>query len=423
MMKRKGKVLSLVLAAILTVSSGSVVQAADTSTKVQNTHAVKAESQNLESQIGIAEGLKTAKVNMNAIAKEARSSNDAIGDVPYTYAKTGLEKKAKGAVIIGSTAGNIGVKYMYSKAVDLPAKGSFLFDAIYTAKINQDRTINFGLYSDKDLKNPVGSGSVSIRNTESKQVIYVPKAGRYYIGVYANVYSDDGDEAWQITTGAAYINGADRTLTSGKQIAVGQKKYNDQINYFKFKATQTGYITAMADSDSGYAKVVLCNSKKKAYSGSTYAKYIPAYGVTKGKTYYIKVTNSGDSKGYYCFRIDNKKISEKSGKTKSKAVNVKKNKTVNGTIQAGSSKADWYKIKLTKKQKLNVYISGRTNNTLKIKLYAGKNSRSYSLNNSYDGKGFSYKIYTYNKLPKGTYYVQISRGNSKSSGVYSLKWK
>ena len=101
------------------------------------------------------------------------------------------------------------------------------------------------------------------------------------------------------------------------------------------------------------------------------------------------MTNSGDPKGYYCFRIDNKKISEKSGKTKSKAVNVKKNKTVNGTIQAGSSQADWYKIKLTKKQKLNVYISGRTNNTLKIKLYAGKNSRTYSLNNSYDCKGFS----------------------------------
>ena len=179
----------------------------------------------------------------------------------------------------------------------------------------------------------------------------------------------------------------------------------------------------MTDSDSGYAKVVLCNSKKKAYSGSTYAKYIPAYGVTKGKTYYIKVTNSGDSRGYYCFRIDNKKISEKSGKTKSKAVNVKKNKTVNGTIQAGSSQADWYKIKLTKKQKLNIYVKGRTNDTLKIKLYTGKTSRTYSMNNRYDGKGFSYKYYTYGKLSKGTYYVQISRGNSKSSGVYSLKWK
>ena len=53
MMKRKGKVLSLVLAAILTVSSGSVVQAADTSTKVQNTQAVKAEAQSLEAQSSI----------------------------------------------------------------------------------------------------------------------------------------------------------------------------------------------------------------------------------------------------------------------------------------------------------------------------------------------------------------------------------
>lgn len=115
MMKRKGKVLSLVLAAILTISSGSVVQAADTSKKVRNTQAVKAEAQSLEANVGTVERLKTAKVNMNAIAKEARSSNDAIGDVPYTYAKTGLEKKAQGAVIIGSTAGNTGVKYMYIK--------------------------------------------------------------------------------------------------------------------------------------------------------------------------------------------------------------------------------------------------------------------------------------------------------------------
>ncbi|MEI3209663.1 MAG: hypothetical protein V8S14_00935 [Lachnospiraceae bacterium] len=73
-------------------SSGSVVQAADTSTKVQNTQAVKAEAQSLEVNVGNVEGLKPAKVNMNVIAKEARSSNDAIGDVPYTYAKTGLEK-------------------------------------------------------------------------------------------------------------------------------------------------------------------------------------------------------------------------------------------------------------------------------------------------------------------------------------------
>lgn len=423
MMKRKGKVLSLVLAAILTVSSGSVVQAADTSTKVQNTQAVKAEAQSLEAHVGTVEGLNPGKFNMDAIAKEARSSNDAIGDVPYTYAKTGLEKMAQGTVIIGSNAGNTSTKYMYSKSIDLPAKGSFLFNIRYDEKYNQNRTVYFGLYSDKDLKNPIGSGSVYEVNAKSKQAIYVPKAGRYYIGVYANVYSNDTAEAWKVTTGAAYINGADRTLTNGKQIAVGQKKYNDQTNYFKFKATQTGYITAMADSDSGYAKVVLCNSKKKAYSGSTYAKYIPAYGVTKGKTYYIKVTNSGDSRGYYCFRIDNKKISEKSGKTKSKAVNVKKNKTVNGTIQAGSSQADWYKIKLTKKQKLNIYVKGRTNDTLKFKLYTGKTSRTYSMNNRYDGKGFSYKYYTYGKLSKGTYYVQISRGNSKSSGVYSLKWK
>ena len=52
MMKRKGKVLSLVLAGILSISSGSVVQAADTAKKVRNTQAVKAEAQSLEANVG-----------------------------------------------------------------------------------------------------------------------------------------------------------------------------------------------------------------------------------------------------------------------------------------------------------------------------------------------------------------------------------
>ena len=76
MMKRKGKVLSLVLAAILTVSSGSVVQAADTSTKVQNTQAVKAEAQSLEAQSSIVKAVKAAKVSPVSCTERNCESNE-----------------------------------------------------------------------------------------------------------------------------------------------------------------------------------------------------------------------------------------------------------------------------------------------------------------------------------------------------------
>lgn len=94
MMKRKGKVLSLVLAAILTVSSGSVVQAADTSTKVQNTHAVKAEAQSLEAQSSIVKAVKAAKVSpVSAQSATVKATKTTVvdGSIPVIMMNTGNE--------------------------------------------------------------------------------------------------------------------------------------------------------------------------------------------------------------------------------------------------------------------------------------------------------------------------------------------
>lgn len=109
MMKRKGKVLSLVLAAILTVSSGSVVQAADTSTKVQNTPAAKAEAQSLEAQSSIAKAVKAAKVSsvstQNATVK-ATDTTLVDGNIPITMMNTGNENVSKvGRIILAPGVG------------------------------------------------------------------------------------------------------------------------------------------------------------------------------------------------------------------------------------------------------------------------------------------------------------------------------
>ena len=294
----------------------------------------------------------------------------------------------------------------------------------YSAKSDgaKQKSATYGLFYDSALTKPVDSYQFCDELGETTSRMFkVPKPGKYYLGiyVYASTYSDGVYDAWGFVAAAGFYNGADRTILHNKQIAIGQKE--PQTNYFKFKATQTGYVSAFASKDSKYSvKVALCNSKKKAYSDYTAVGYNPSYGVTKGKTYYFKVASSYNSNGGYFFKVKNYKVSEKSGKSKGKAVTIKKGKTVSGTLQAGSSQADWYKFKLTSKKSVKILWKAKTNDTMKITVYQGGRTigtRSLIYSNS------SYTLQSLGKWSKGTYYIKVYRGNSKSSGWYSLKWK
>lgn len=428
MMKRKGKVLSLVLAAILTVSSGSVVQAADTSTKVQNTQAVKAEAQSLEAQSSIVKAVKAAKVSpVSAQSATVKATKTTVvdGSIPVIMMNTGNESVNKvGQIILAARNGTVGNHYQYSQAVTFKTKGTLDFAMNYSAKSDgaKQKSATYGLFYDSALTKPVDSYQFCDELGETTSRMFkVPKPGKYYLGiyVYANTYSDGVYDAWGFVAAAGFYNGADRTILHNKQIAIGQKE--PQTNYFKFKATQTGYVSAFASKDSKYSvKVALCNSKKKAYSDYTAVGYNPSYGVTKGKTYYFKVASSYNSNGGYFFKVKNYKVSEKSGKSKGKAVTIKKGKTVSGTLQAGSSQADWYKFKLTSKKSVKILWKAKTNDTMKITVYQGGRAigtRSLIYSNS------SYTLQSLGKWSKGIYYIKVYRGNSKSSGWYSLKWK
>ena len=137
MMKRKGKVLSLVLAAILTVSSGSVVQAADTSTKVQNTQAVKAEAQSLEAQSSIVKAVKAAKVSpVSAQSATVKATKTTVvdGSIPVIMMNTGNESVNKvGQIILAARNGTVGNHYQYSQAVTFKTKGTLDFAMNYLA--------------------------------------------------------------------------------------------------------------------------------------------------------------------------------------------------------------------------------------------------------------------------------------------------
>ena len=163
MMKRKGKVLSLVLAAILTVSSGSVVQAADTSTKVQNTQAVKAEAQSLEAQSSIVKAVKAAKVSpVSAQSATVKATKTTVvdGSIPVIMMNTGNESVNKvGQIILAARNGTVGNHYQYSQAVTFKTKGTLDFAMNYSAKSDgaKQKSATYGLFYDSALTKPVDS--------------------------------------------------------------------------------------------------------------------------------------------------------------------------------------------------------------------------------------------------------------------------
>lgn len=302
----------------------------------------------------------------------------------------------------------------YAQEVKFAAKGTLIMAASVEAAANSG-SVEFGLYRDKALTQYVERSYAYPNSGAGSRVIQIPAAGTYYIGMKATISEYSANQEYGVYVAAGYANGGERTLTSGKTVAVGQK--NAQTQLFKFKATKTGYLKVQT-SDSCY--VSLCNSNKKALSGETTSGYAPTYGVKKGSTYWIKVRTYSNSDGVYNLRATNTAVSEKSGSSKAKAVTIKKGKTSKGTVLAGENKADWYKFKLTGKKAVKVIMKGETNDNLKISIYQGsrnvKNSSFY-----YNSKSLTIK--SIGKWPKGTYYVKIYRGNSKSSGHYSVTWK
>lgn len=310
--------------------------------------------------------------------------------------------------------------------VEISKKGTVFITAAAASadaygKITKGYSVYFGLYRDAALTQKVdGEGYVSAYDgsEEKTKAFQVPEAGTYYLGVYSMISSSSAAQQYGVAAIARFASGVDRTLSNGKQIVVGQKYA--QTNYFKFKAVQTGYITVQ--SSEAYDKVVLCNSKKTALSAEMNAGYTPTYGVKKGTTYYVKVVARDKSDGGYHLLVKNNAISEKSGTTKAKAVALKKSTTKKGTITAGSSQADWYKLSLTSSKSVTITMKGATNDTLKIDVYQGSRKINSGLN-SFRYTSSKLTLKSSGKLSKGTYYIKVYRGNSKSSGWYSLSWK
>ncbi len=203
-------------------------------------------------------------------------------------------------------------------------------------------------------------------------------------------------------------------------------------SYVKIKPTVNGYISVYPYGGQYYDKgftVTLCNSSKKALTndmliseGSVYSGKT-VFAVKKNTTYYLRITGIYDRSAVKYIQTG---VSEKSGSSKKKAVTIKQNKTIKGTIAVNDSKADWYKIKVPKTKKVKIYVNGNATGSLKMQIYKS-NGKKYGYENTFlsdinQSRTFE-SVGGNGKMPKGTYYIKIYRANSKSSGNYSLKWK
>ncbi len=220
--------------------------------------------------------------------------------------------------------------------------------------------------------------------------------------------------------------------------------------YHKFKLTKPSFVLVTGVEGSNYGgsfgmNVTLCNKKKKALDESKYVKMedpadsstFAEYALAKG-TYYVKVSNVGRYGLVVgaATKVKNIAITDKGGKSKSKAATVKTKKKVCGIIATGesTSKADWYKFKVTKSKTLTFKLYAEGTAKVNFTLYGPsyKNGINMADLKNNDASLKTIKKYSWGgnagnlKVAPGTYYIRVKRssGSKKStSAVYYVYWK
>lgn len=274
---------------------------------------------------------------------------------------------------------------------------------------------DFSIFSDEACTNRISYSTYD-------KTAAIPKAGTYYLKFSVIDYSDVKPETYVFDFAAKFINGNDRALKD-KVWAISANIESSKPVYYKVTVPKTGGLTINLESEySSY--VTLLNSSKKAISDETYyysSDNAVYFAVAKG-TYYIKVKNSSNN---YRIKYTFKAITDSSGTEKAKAKKLTAGKAVTGVVTTADStkKVDWYKITLPKSQKVKITFTGSTSGVIALEFYGGGISGSITRSLRYvnDDASFSAETWSSDKLPKGTYYIKITKDAKNSSGSYTLK--
>lgn len=218
MKKAMSKLLSAVLIMALVFTSGGMVFA-DTGSAEDQMKAETAAAPQAAGEVSAAE--ISQDLEKQAKAASAKSAATAkAGSLSYITMTTGNEVPKASVFGYTSTSNVVASgKAGMSKRIYLPAKGTFII-AVYNGP-DSTNSIYFGLFRDAQMTSAVDYSIASRGNTDT-YIVKVPSAGYYYMGVYSSFYGST-PVAVAGSMAAGYVSGADRTVYSGKQIAVGQK--------------------------------------------------------------------------------------------------------------------------------------------------------------------------------------------------------
>lgn len=282
--------------------------------------------------------------------------------------------------------------------------------------------LNLNLFTDPECAAPVTRGYIYVTGEYSDHELHL-KAGTYYLRIIK--YTDEGTTptAANLTLSTYAYSGEDTVLTSGQWVAATGYYDTDTAAfvypYHQIKVSKKGYLVIEGqDSDGDNLSLTLCNSDKEEYkkvyitSKSGKKVYVP---VEKG-TYYLRSMTTSPHQ----FKVTVKKAPASLNNYRiDKAASIKKGKTVFEIVYVGDKKKTytrWYKITLTKKQKVKFTEYNGT-----VNLYTNK-GKCVSVHEE-DGK-----MVTDKALKKGTYYFRYTASFTKEDkagkmgNVIRFKW-
>lgn len=261
-------------------------------------------------------------------------------------------------------------------------------------------------------------------NQSTYGFVDIPAKATYYLKLEVTDYNESQASLYPFGISLNFASGVDKVAKNKTWMTAGLTDYKVPI-YYKVTVTKPSKITIETDGLSG-RQITLCNSKKKAISEEGYSSTILSekivYAVPKG-SYYVKLTSSGK---LLRTKITYASASDASGSTKAKATTLKLNAAAKKgivTTADKTSKVDWYKFTLTKSSTVNLLFKGDVSSgRINLELYGGGVRGSINASLSKVGADSSTKCQTYtsSKLPKGTYYIKVTKNDAKTSGTYSV---
>lgn len=308
----------------------------------------------------------------------------------------------------------------YSEELKL-SQGALIVNIADTQDVKYSM-LTITVYSDVQKKTKVGSVTRFNGDKVTEKILDITKDGTYTV-VYELSRRNDPQEISFDVTYSEVLN-KEQTLKNG-EATYGYLSYNLKETLYKVTIEETGYISLNMQSDYQYATayVTLLDSKKKELEKEAYVnvtkKDTMYYGVKKG-TYYVKVRSS---MGIYSVSYSFQKVKDNGATKKEKATALKLGgKATSGVILADSKEttADWFKFTLKESTKIEIKISGNTNNSIRFEIES--DSVNFLWNNLKITNVAKENTGTLTKaLPKGTYYIKVYKGMSGTSGNYSIQ--